>query len=159
MKTLYAILIASCMIFNISISGCGKEEVSKTPQKESGSKTETQQQSTTKTESNNTSSETGKIWNQVEKVNESMGKSINSSKSGHLEEPVAEIISLIKKIPENSTNLEAASLEKIKTKVNELRKIGDRMDKFQHGNKNTELKEEYAKFNVALNEIKSVIPM
>lgn len=146
------------MIFNISISGCGKEEVSKTPQKESGSKTE-QQQSTTKTESNNTSSETGKIWNQVEKVNESMGKSINSGKSGHLEEPVAEIISLIKKIPENSTNLEAASLEKIKTKVNELRKIGDRMDKFQHGNKNTELKEEYVKFNVALNEIKSVIPM
>ncbi|MBL8007926.1 MAG: hypothetical protein JNJ56_10365 [Ignavibacteria bacterium] len=166
MKTFSSMLILFCIIFTVYISGCGtKEEENKTSQKETASKnkTETQQQSTTQTQphtkTNTPTSETGKIWSQVEKINESMGKSINSGKSGHLEEPVAEIISLIKTIPEKIPNLDQANLEVIKTKVNELRKIGGMMDRYQHDNKITELKAEYAKFNSALNEIKKVLPM
>jgi len=152
--------IVSCTIFNFFISGCGKkEEDNKTSQKETGSKPEIQQQNSTQTKSNTPTSETGKIWSQVEKINESMGKGINSGKSGHLEEPVAEIITLIKTIPEKTPALEPVKLEVIKTKVNELRKIGVIMDRYQHDNKTSELKEEYVKFNSALNEIKKILPM
>jgi len=113
MKALSTILIVSCFILNILVSGCGKKEDEiKTGQKESGSKTETQQQSTTQSQSNTSTSEIGKIWGQIEKIHESMGKGINSGKSGHLEEPVAEIITLIKKIPGKSANLPSASRQR-----------------------------------------------
>lgn len=165
MKSFSSVFTVSCIIIIVFISGCGtKVDKNKTSQKESESKskTETQQQTAqtqTETKSNAPTSETGKIWSQVEKINESMGKGINSGKSRHLEEPVAEIIALIKTIPEKTLNLDPANLEVIKTKVNELRITGVNMDKYQHDNKTSELKAEYAKFNSALNEIKSVLSM
>ncbi|MDQ3019014.1 MAG: hypothetical protein M3R36_00335 [Bacteroidota bacterium] len=162
MKTLSSAFTVFCIIFNVLISGCGtKEDDKKTIQKETVNKkkTETQQQNSTPTKSNTSTTEAGKIWSQVEKINESMGKSINSGRSGHLEEPVAEIIKFIKTISEKSPNLESADLEVIKTKVNELRKTGIKMDRYQHDNKPSELKEEYVKFNSALNEIKNELPM
>ncbi|MBK8980961.1 MAG: hypothetical protein IPM38_01270 [Ignavibacteria bacterium] len=165
MRSLLSILIVICFAFNFFISGCGKKEDEvKTEQKEFINKTETQiqnntqSQSNTQTQNNNSTSETFKIWNQVEKINESMGKGINSGKSGHLEEPVAEIISLIKKIPAAAGNLEPASLQTIISKTNELRKSGDLLDKYQHANQTSELKEEHSKFTTTLNEIKNVLP-
>lgn len=159
MKSFSAMLIVSCTILNIFIAGCGnKEEENKTSKKETDNKTKTQQQTSTQSQSNTSITDVGKIRSQVEKINSSMGKSINSGKSGHLEEPVGEIISLLKTIPEKSVNLPPASLELIKTKVNDLRKIGASMDKYQHDNKTAELKEEYQKFNQTLNEIKNVLP-
>ena len=162
MKTLSSMLFVSCIIFNVLFSGCGSnEEENKNTQKEtvSKSKTETQQQSSAQTQSNTSSTETGKIWGQIVNINESMGKGINSGKSGHLEEPVAEIIALLKTIPEKLPDLEPVKLELLKVKVNELRKSGIIMDRYQHDNKASELKEEYAKFNQALNDIKSVLPL
>jgi len=158
MKIISTILIVSGIIINIIISGCGSKEENKTTDKESNNKTQTQPQITTQTQGNTNVSEIGKIWSQIEKINSSMGKGINSGKSGHLEEPVGEIISLIKTIPENSANLPPASLDLIKSKVNELRKTGASMDKYQHNNKTSELKEEYQKFIQTLDEIKNVIP-
>ncbi|HAY33620.1 MAG TPA: hypothetical protein PK536_02250 [Ignavibacteria bacterium] len=165
MRLLSSILIVICFTFILFISGCGKkEEEVKTDQKESKNKTETQSQNNTQSQSNtlsqsNTStSETAKLWNQIEKINESMGKGINSGKSGHLEEPVAEIISMIKKIPAAAGNLEPASLQTIISKTNELRKSGEMLDKYHHANQTSELKEEYSKFTLTLNEIKNVLP-
>jgi len=160
MKTFSSVFTVFCIIFNVLISGCSTKEEDK---KESvnKSKTETQKQSTTQTQTQTgtSNSEAGKIWSQVEKINESMGKGINSGKSGHLEEPVAEIISLIKTIPEKIPNLDPANLDVIKSKVNELRKSGVIMDRYQHDNKASELMEEYTNFNSALSEIKKVLPM
>lgn len=160
MKTLSVILLVSCTILSTVITGCGeKEEVNKTSQKESvEKKTQTQQETSTQNQSNTSASEVGKIWSQVEKINASLSKGINSGKIGHLEEPVSEIITLIKKMPEKSANLPAASLETIKTKTNELKKIGDKMDKYQHDNKTSEMKAEYLKFSQTLNDIKNIFP-
>jgi len=160
MKTLSSMFFVSCIVLNLLFSGCGsKEEENNSTQNEtvSKNKTEIQQQSSIQTQSNTSSSETGKIWGQIVKINESMGKSINSGKSGHLEEPVAEIIALLKTIPEKSPDIDPVKLELLKVKVNELRKSGIIMDRYQHDNKASELKEEYSKFNQALNDIKSAL--
>ncbi len=160
MKLSFSILIVICLTFNLFISGCGKKDENVTAeQKELNNKNETKSQSNTQSQNNIASSETAKIWNQIVKINESMGKGINNGKSGHLEEPVAEIISLIKKIPAAAGNLEPASLQTIISKTNELKKIGDMLDKYQHAGQTQELKEEYSKFNSTLNDIKNVLPL
>lgn len=156
MKISYVIFISSCILFSSVIPGCGnKEEENKNSQKVQENKTATQNTNSVPNQNNTPVSEIGKTWKKIDQINNSMSKSINSGKPGHMEEPVAEILALLKSIPEISANISEAALETLKTNVNELRKIGILMDKYQHANKLPELKEEYAKFAKTLDELKS----
>jgi hypothetical protein len=94
----------------------------------------------------------------IDQINSSMGKSINGGNPGHLEEPVAEILGLLKTLPDMSPEITGTALETLKTKTNELRKTGMNMDKYQHANQFTELKDEYARFTKTLDELKDELP-
>lgn len=150
-------LVTLSLTFLICVSGCEPKEENKTTQKTPETKTQTQQQAPS-TQSNNPTSEAGKIWTQIENVNMSISKNVNSGKSGHLEEPVGEILAMLKTLPERVPGIETGNLETLKTKVNELRKIGVKMDQYQHANKSEELKSEYKKFDLLLKEIKDLLP-
>ena len=156
MKISFAIYIFSCFLFVSVITGCGEKEAdNKSSQEKSDYKTETQKKESVPNQNNTSISESGKVWIKIDQINSSMGKSINNGKPGHLEEPVAEILSLMKTLPELSPEITGAFLEKLKSKTNDLRKTGMNMDKYQHANQFTELKDEYARFTKTLNELKS----
>jgi hypothetical protein len=156
MKNILSLLI---IVFCLVFSGCGnKEEENKSSNKDSNNKTQTQQQTSDQSKFNSSNPEVTKIWNQIEQINSSMGNGINAGKSGHLEEPVSEIISYLKMIPEKAPDISSENLETLKIKVIELRKTGVIMDKLQHANNTSELKEEYIKFSQTLNEIKNILP-
>jgi hypothetical protein len=159
MKNSFAIFIASCILIFSVITGCGEKKTdNKTLQKESEIKKETQKNESVPKQNNSSTSESGKVWSKIDQINSTMGKSINSANPGHLEEPVAEILNLLKTLPDLSPEITGASLETLKSKANELRKIGMSMDKYQHGNNIPELKEEYVKFKKTLEELKSELP-
>jgi len=159
MKISFANYIASCLLILFVFSGCGEKETeNKTAQKKSDYKTETQKKETTPTQNNTPTSESGKAWMKIDQINSSMGKSINGGNPGHLEEPVAEILGLLKTLPDLSPEIKGAALETLKTKTNDLRKTGMNMDKYQHANQFTELKDEYARFTKTLDELKGELP-
>lgn len=159
MKTSFAIYIASCLLTFSVFTGCGEKETeNKSAQEKSDYKTDTQKKETIPTQNNTPTSESGKAWMKIDQINSSMGKSINGGNPGHLEEPVAEILGMLKTLPDLSPEIKGAALETLKTKTNELRKTGMNMDKYQHANQVTELKKEYAIFAQTLYDLKNELP-
>ncbi len=98
------------------------------------------------------------IWSQIEKKTEALGQVIQGGKAGHLDEPIAEVVSLLKSLPAKSTGLESPKLALIKAKISEIEMLGSSMDNFQHSNKNAEVIKEYEKFIKSLGELKSQYP-
>jgi len=156
MKTLTSISLISLLALNFIFSGCGdKKDETTTTKKEDKTTTQTQTQQTQTTV---TAPKIGMIWNQVEKKNEVLGQIIQGGKASHLDEPIAEVINLLKTLPAKSTGLEQSKQEMLKTKISELETMGKDMDEYQHSKKASEVKKEYEKFTQNIKDIKNIYP-
>ncbi|MDQ3019042.1 MAG: hypothetical protein M3R36_00480 [Bacteroidota bacterium] len=156
MKTVTSITLISLLALNFIFSACGdkKDETTQTKKEDkTTTQTPTQQTQTTVT-----APKIGVIWNQVEKKNEALGQIIQEGKAGHFDEPIAEVINLLKTLPAKSTGLDQSKQELLKTKISELEKIGKTMDELHHSKKEPEVKKEYEKFTQNINDIKSIYP-
>lgn len=159
MKTLTSITLLALLTLNFIFIGCGDKKDDTQIKKDDKTTTQTQtQQTPPQTQSNTTAPKIGIIWNQIEKKNETLGQVIQGGKAPHLDEPIAEIITLVKTLPAKSTGLEQTKLDMIKSKISELEKLGQSMDNFQHAKKDSEVKKEYEKFSQSLKEIKNQYP-
>lgn len=156
MKTLTTSMLVFFMALNFVFSGCGEKKV-ETTQTKKEDKTTTQNQ-TQQTQTTVTAPKIGMIWNQVEKKNEALGQLIQGGKAIHFDEPIAEVINLLKTLPAKSTGLDQSKQELLKTKISELEKIGKTMDEFQHSKKLSEVKTEYEKFTQNIRDIKAIYP-
>lgn len=157
MKTLTSALLVTVVLLNFIITGCGKDD-NATIQKDTKTNTQTQQQAPPPTQSNNGAPKIGLIWTQIEKKSEALGKVIESKKAPHLDEPIAEIINLLKTLPGKSAGLEQSKLDAVKMKITELEKTGITMDEFQHNKKDLEVVKEFEKFKKVISEVKSQYP-
>jgi len=155
MKTVSSVVLISLFALNLIFSGCGekKEEIKIKKEDKKVTQNQTQQ-----TQSNSASPKIGKLWEQIEIKNEALNKVIESKTAHHLDEPIAEVVSLIKTLPAKSAGLEQTKLDVIKNKTAELESIASEMDKFQHDKKQAEVLKEYEKFNKTLNDIKDQYP-
>lgn len=160
MKTLRSALLITIILFNFIFTGCGKKEDDVTTQKDTKSNTQnqTQQQTPPQTQTNTNIPKIGMIWTQIEKKSEALGQEIQSGKAHHLDEPIAEVINLLKTLPAKSAGLGQAKLDLIKNKINELEKMGSNIDELHHDKKDSEVIKEYEKFTQSLYEIKSQYP-
>ncbi|MDZ4713713.1 MAG: hypothetical protein SGI89_15505 [bacterium] len=156
MKTLTSITLISLLALSFIISACGekKDETVQTKKEDkTTAPTQTQQTQTTVT-----APKIGMIWNQVEKKNEALGQIIQGGKAHHFDEPIAEVINLLKTLPAKSTGLDQSKQELLKTKISELEMTGRTMDEFQHSKKAPEVKKEYEKFTQNIKDIKNIYP-
>ncbi|MEO8447763.1 MAG: hypothetical protein ABI528_09725 [bacterium] len=154
MKTLTSITLISLLALSFLFSACGekKDETVQT-KKEDKTTTQTQQTQTTVT-----APKIGMIWNQVEKKNEALGQIIQEGKAVHFDEPIAEVINLLKTLPAKSTGLDQSKQEMLKKKISELETMGKDMDEYQHSKKASEVKKEYEKFTQNIKDIKNIYP-
>jgi len=154
MKTLTSALLVTVALFNFIFTGCGKDD-NATIQKDTKTNTQTQQ---TPPQTNISAPKIGAIWSQIEKKTDALGRVINDGKAPHLDEPIAEVLNLLKSLPGKSLGLATSKLDVVNTKIKEIEEIGNNMDQFQHNKKESEVKKEFEKFTKALGEIKSQYP-
>ena len=154
MKTLSLVMFATVISFNVIFTGCGKDD-NATIQKDTKTNTQTQQ---TPPQTNISAPKIGAIWSQIEKKTDALGRVINDGKAPHLDEPIAEVLNLLKSLPGKSLGLATSKLDVVNTKIKEIEEIGNNMDQFQHNKKESEVKKEFEKFTKALGEIKSQYP-
>ncbi len=159
MKTLTSIILTSLLALNLIFSGCG-EKKDETTQTKKDEKTTTQNQTQQQTQQSQTTTapKIGMIWNQVEKKNEALGQIVQGGKAEHFDEPIAEVITLLKTLPAKSTGLDPAKQELLKTKITQLEAMGKAMDELHHSKKVSEVKKEYEKFTQNINVIKTIYP-
>ncbi len=158
MKTLTSIILTSLLALNLIFSGCG-EKKDETTQTKKDEKTTTQTpQQTQQTQTTVTAPKIGMIWNQVEKKNEALGQIVQGGKAEHFDEPIAEVITLLKTLPAKSTGLDPAKQELLKTKITQLEAMGKAMDELHHSRKVSEVKKEYEKFTQNIKDIKTIYP-
>jgi len=159
MKTLISVSLIFFIALNFIFTGCGekKDETTQTKKEDKTTK-QTQQQTPPQTQSNTEAPKIGMIWNQIEKKTEALGQVIQNKKAPHLDEPIAEVLNLLKTLPGKSLGLATTKLDVVNSKIKEIETIGNTMDQFQHNKKETEVKKEFEKFTKALGEIKSQYP-
>lgn len=156
MKTLTSVSLISFIALNFIFTGCG-EKKDETTQTKKEDKTTTQTQ-TQQTQTTVTVPKIGMIWNQVEKKNEALGQIVQGGKASHFDEPIAEVINLLKTLPAKSTRLEQSKQELLKTKISELETTGKTMDELHHSKKAVDVKKEYEKFTQNIKDIKNIYP-
>lgn len=144
---------------NFIFIGCGEKEDDTKTKKDDKTSPQTQsQQQTQQTQSEVNAPKIGKIWEQIEIKNEALGKVIQSKKAHHLDEPIAEIINLVKTLPSKSVGLEQSKLDLINKNINELVTMGNSIDELHHDKKDSEVLDVYGKFSHTLYEIKILFP-
>ncbi|MEO6695885.1 MAG: hypothetical protein ABIY50_11545 [Ignavibacteria bacterium] len=154
MKTLTSGLFVTVVLFNFMFTGCGKED-NATVQKDTKDNTQTQE---TPPPTNTSAPKIGTIWNQIEKKTDALGQIIKDKKASHLDEPIAEVLNLLKTLPGKSLGIATSKLDVVNLKIKELETIGNTMDQLMHNKKESEVIKEYEKFKQSIDEIKSQYP-
>lgn len=159
MKKLTTITVLTLFTFTIFLFGCGKKDDNMQTKKDDKTTTQpqTQQQTQPKTQTNVSAPKIGTIWAQVEKKNEALGKAIQAT-TGHLDDPIDEVINLLKTLPAKSNGLEQTKIDVVNSKITEMEKTGKNLDDLHHEKKTADLNKEYDKFNQLLKDIKSQYP-
>lgn len=159
MKTLTSVTLISLFALNIIFIGCGDKKEDTQSKKDEKSVTQNQtQQQTQQTQTSTEVPKIGKLWEQIEIKNEALNKVIQGKNAHHLDEPIGEVVSLVKTLPAKSAGLAQAKLDVIKSKTVELEKMGSNLDKLHHDKKQAEVLKEYENFNKTLNEIRNQYP-
>jgi len=159
MKTVSSAALISLFALNLIFIGCGEKKEDLETKKEDKTVTQNQtQQQTQQTQTNLEAPKIGKLWEQIEIKNEALSKVIKSNNAHHLDEPIAEVVSLVKTLQAKSAGLEQTKLDVIKNKTVELEKMASSIDELHHDKKEDEVLKEYENFNKALNDIKNQYP-